>query len=189
MLHLAADFLTRELNAWLFSRTGSALGAATLTRVVSDNGRYAIPDDQLGVTLVNIEEERMLRSQLPHAAYIDGRHVMREPELKLNLYLLFAANFRNYEQGLKQLSAVLEFFQGHPVFTRERCPGLDPRIEKLALDLIGLTLEQLNQLWAFVGAKHLPSALYRVRMVSLQDAEPAAVHPPITVIGSSVEVM
>jgi hypothetical protein len=189
MLHLAADFLTRELNAWLFSRTGGALGAATLTRIVNENGRYAIPDDQLGVTLVNLEEERTLRSQLPHTAYVAGRQVMREPELKLNLYLLFAANFRNYEQGLKQLSAVLEFFQGHPVFTRERNPGLDPRIEKLALDLIGLTLEQLNQLWAFVGAKHLPSVLYRVRMLALQDAEPAAVHPPITVIGSSVEVM
>jgi hypothetical protein len=187
MLHLAADFLTRELNAWLLARTGASFGNALLTRIATETGRWAIPDDQVGVTLINVEEERMLKSQLPQASYVDGRHVLREPEIKLNLQLLFAAQFKNYEQGLKQLSYVLTFFQGHPVFTRERYPALDPRIEKLGVDLMALGFEQLNQLWAFVGAKQLPAALYRVRLVALQDDEPAAIHPPITSIGANVE--
>lgn len=189
MLHLAADFLTRELNSWLVQRTGSTFGSALLTRIATEAGRWAIPDDQVGVALVNVEEERALKSQVPVPAYLEGRQVLREPEIKLNLHLLFAANFKNYDQGLKQLSYVLTFFQGHPVFTRERYPGLDPRIEKLGVDLIGLTFEQLNQLWAFVGAKQLPAVVYRVRLVALQDDEPIMVGAPIITIDSSVEVL
>ena len=84
---------------------------------------------------------------------------------------------------------MLTFFQARPVFTRERYAGLDPRIDKLGVDLISPSFEQLNQMWAFVGAKQLPSALYRVRLVALQDAEPASIQAPITAIGSSVELM
>jgi hypothetical protein len=189
MLDLAVMFLTRELNTYLAARTGLTFGSALLSRVVTDAGKWAIPDDQIGVALVNVEEERSLRSQLPQSVYSDGRQVVLEPELKINLSLLFAANFRQYEQGLRQLSLLLTFFQAHSVFTAERYPALDPRIQRLCVDLISLSFEQLNQLWAFVGAKQLPSAIYRVRLVVLQDVEPTAIQPPITTIGSTVEAI
>jgi hypothetical protein len=189
MIHLAADFLTRELNSWLAQRTGATFGSALLTRIATDAGKWAIPDDQIGVALINVEEERAVRSQVPQPAYVEGRQVLREPEIKLNLSLLFAAHFKSYDQGLKQLSYVITFFQAHPAFTRARCPGLDPRIEKLGVDLMALGYEQLNQVWAFVGAKQLPSAVYRVRMVVLQDDQPAAVQPPVTAIGATLESM
>jgi hypothetical protein len=189
MLDVAVNFLTKELNAYLLARTGGTFGSALLSRIANDTGKWAIPDDQIGVALVSVEEERALKSQLPQVVYTDGRHVVREPELKVNLHLLFAANFKQYDQGLRQLSHLLTFFQAHTLFTRERYAGLDPRIEKLGVDLISLSFEQLNQLWAFVGAKQLPSALYRVRLVALQDAEPATIQPPITTIGSSVEAL
>ncbi|HVY04716.1 MAG TPA: DUF4255 domain-containing protein [Burkholderiales bacterium] len=189
MLDLALKFLTDELNAFLIARTGSTFGSAVATRLATDAGKWAIPDDQLGVALINIEEERAMRSQVPHATYVDGRHVVLEPEIKLNLYVLFAAYFGQYDQGLRQLSHVITFFQSHPIFTPDRYAALDPRIEKLAVDLISPTFDQLNQIWTFVGAKQLPSALYRLRMVILQDDEPGAIHPPITKIGSTVEVL
>jgi len=189
MLDVAVNFLAKELNAYLLARTGATFGSALLSRIANDAGKWAIPEDQIGVALVSVEEERALRSQLPQAVYADGRHVVLEPELKLNLHLLFAANFKQYDQGLRQLSHVLVFFQAHPVFTRERYAGLDSRIEKLGVDLLSPSFEQLNQLWAFVGAKQLPSALYRVRLVALQDIEPAAIQLPITKIGSTVETI
>ena len=189
MLHLAADFLTKTLNDWLLQRTGSPLGAAALTRIVNDAGKWAIDEDQIGVALINVEEERTVKTQVPQATYVEGRQVLREPELKLNFYLLFAAYFQNYEQALKQLSLVLTFFQSRTVFTRTRYPGLDPRIEKLGVDLMSLGYEQLNQVWTFVGAKYLPSVVYRVRLVALQDDEPSSVAPPITKIDAAVETL
>jgi hypothetical protein len=189
MIHLAADFLTKEFNAWLAQRTGAGDFGAVLTRIATDAGKWAIPDDKIGVALVNVEEERLLKSQLPQTSYVEGRHVLLEPEVKLNLHLLFAAHFKQYDAALRQLSYVLAFFQGHPLFTRERYPALDPRIAKLGVDLISLGFEQLNQLWAFIGAKQLPSAVYRVRLVALQDDAPAAIRPPITAVGGSIELL
>jgi hypothetical protein len=189
VLDLAIKFLASELNVYLLARTGGTFGSAALSRIATDAGKWAIPDDQIGVALINVEEERSLKTQLPHATQVDGRQVVLGPELKLNLHLLFAAQFRQYDQGLRQLSHVLTFFQAHPVFGRERYPALDRRIEKLGVDLISLNFEQLNQVWAFVGAKQLPSALYRVRLVALQDDEPITVGAPIIKIDSSVEAL
>jgi uncharacterized protein DUF4255 len=189
MLHLAADFLTKELNAWLLQRTGGSFGAAMLTRIATDAGKWAFDEDRVGVALINVEEERTVKTQVPQPAFVEGRQVLREPELKINFYLLFVAYFQNYQQGLKQLSLVLTFFQSRPLFTRTRYPGLDPRIEKLGVDLMSLGYEQLNQVWTFVGAKYLPSVVYRVRLVALQDDEPASVAPPITRIDAAVETL
>ena len=178
MLDVAVNFLTKELNAYLVARTGVTFGAALLSVLQTDTGKWAIPDDGIGVALVTAWRNVPSRRSCRRAIYADGHHVVLEPELKLNLNLLFAANFKQYDQGLRQLAYVLTFFQARTVFTAERYPGLDPRIEKLGVDLVSLTFEQLNQLWAFVGAKQLPSALYRVRLVALQDLEPSAVRPP-----------
>ena len=63
MLHLAAEFLRKELNGWLVQRTGSSdpFGTAVLSRIASDTGKWDIPNDRIGVALVNVEEERALR--------------------------------------------------------------------------------------------------------------------------------
>lgn len=189
MLDVALKFLQSELNSYLLVRTASSFGDVELGRPVDDAGRWAITEDHIGSSLIAIEEERMLRSQIPEPTYSNGRHVLLEPDLKLNLHILYAAYFRQYDQALKQLSYVLTFFQSHTVFTPDRNPGLDPRIEKLSVELLSLSYEQVNQVWAFLGGKYLPSAAYRVRLVALQDLEPASANPPIgeltTVIGRS----
>ena len=56
------------------------------------------------------------------------------------------------------------------------------RIERLTVELQSLGYEQINQIWAFIGGKHLPSAIYKVRMVALQDTAPSGVEQPLTEI-------
>ena len=192
MLDVAVKFLATELNAFLAARAAidsSGVGGAVVSRIGSATNGWDIPEEQILVSLINVEEERAIRPQVPQTVYLDGAHVQLEPELIVNLHLLFAVNFRDYEAALRQLAHVLTFFQARPVFTRERYPGLDPRIGRLAVDLISLTYEQLNQLWSFLGAKQLPSAVYRVRLVALQDREPMAVHPPILEVHVDTEVL
>jgi hypothetical protein len=185
MIDVALKFLVAELNGFLFARTG-AVGVADLSRVVDDTGKIAIPAASLGVALVNIDEERVLKSHLPTTVLIDGRHVLLQPELKLNLTIIIAANFTKYEDALRQLSWVLTFFQAHPGFTRDRFPNLDPRIERFAVELYSLTFDQLNQLWSCNGGRQLPSAVYRLRLVAVQDIEPAAIQPPVTEVATAV---
>lgn len=186
MLDVALTFLVKNLNAWLRSRTGSSVGEAEVSRIVDDKGAWAIKDDHLGASLINVEEERILKSHLSEPTYVNGRHVVLDPALRLNLHVLFSARFQQYDLALKYLGYVLTYFQSHLAFTPDEYPGLDPRIEKLTVELQSLSYEQLNQVWAFIGGKQLPSVMYKVRMIALQDQEPAAVMPALTRIAAGV---
>jgi hypothetical protein len=179
MLDLTFKFLAAELNTYLMARTGSDFGQAEVGRLVDDAGKWAVKEDHIGLALLSLEEERAAKGQLPEGTLLNGRYVTLEPALRLNLYLVAAAHFKQYDVGLRYLSFVLTFFQSRPLFTPERFPAIDPRIERLAVDLFSPGFEQLNQIWAFIGGKQLPSAIYRLRLVALQDLEPAAVGPPI----------
>jgi hypothetical protein len=186
MLDLALQFLHRQLDQYFTLRSGSDAVTTLLTRVVDEAGKYAFEQGHIGMSVVNIEEERSVKEHLPHYAYINGVHVVHQPELRLNLYVLFTANLKVYDEALKYLAYVMTFFQSHPSFTSESYPDLDPRIEKLIVELQSLNLEQVNQLWGFLGAKQLPGIVYKVRMIALQDGEPGAVQPPIGTITSTL---
>jgi hypothetical protein len=191
MINSVFTFLRDELNSYIAARTGivPAGGAGVqvrLTRLVDENGRYAFADDSLALSMIALDEERTFRAQVPSRSYVDGQHVVNQPELQLNMHALVAANFRQYDEALKYLALVMTFFQAHFVFTRQSHPGLNAGIEKLTVELQSLGYEQLNQIWAFVGAKQLPSAVYRVRVAVLQDREPVSVGPPILTISSAV---
>ena len=48
----------------------------------------------------------------------------------------------------------------------------DPRrteIERLVVELYSLNLEQQNHLWGYLGGKYLPSVVYKVRLVRIQE--------------------
>jgi hypothetical protein len=179
MLDVALEFLVKNVNAWLALRTGTDFGKLELSHIVDDSGKWMITKEHIGVALINVEEERVLKSQLPDTTLVNGRNVILQPELKLNLHVLFAANFTRYDQALRYIALVLTYFQAHVLFKGGEYPGLDSRIEKLSTELQSLSYEQLNQVWAVVGSKQLPSMIYKVRMVALQDREPSAIGAPI----------
>jgi len=188
MLDVAMSFLREQLQAFLVARTGGGPDArpVSLTQLVNDQGRYTIAQDSLGLTVINVEEERVFRAQLPAYAIVDGRQVLQEPEVKLNLHVLVTANFRVYEEALRYLSLVLAFFQSHHAFTADASPSLDARIGKLTAELQTLGYEQLNQVWAFVGGKQLPSVVYKIRLVVVQDQQISSVQLPVSGISTTV---
>lgn len=187
MIDVAIKFLVGQLDAYLKAREGSPVGSVVVSPIVNETGSPVI-ENAIGVALLNIEEERTTRQQLPESRLINGQRVVLEPKLQVNLLLLFAARFGDYPTALKYLSHVLTFFQAHPRFSSEESPALDEAIALLVPELQSLSYEQLNQVWASIGAKMLPSVVYKVRLVRLQDVEPTAVSPPITEISSTASV-
>src|SRR5215207_4287414 len=104
MLDVAMTFLRDQLQAFIVARRGAlggAPGVVNLTRIVNDLGRFAFAIDSLGLTVINIEEERVFKEQLPSYVSIEGRQVAREPEVRINLHVLVAANFQLYDEGLR----------------------------------------------------------------------------------------
>lgn len=186
VIDAALDFIAREVNAHLLRRTGSELGAVHVGPLVDDRGNWVVTMDTLRLTLFQIDEERALREQLPERTIVGGREVVLPPPLRLNLIVLFAGRFQQYDQALRTLSHLMAFVQARPLHTPAESPGLPAGIERLAIELLGWTPEQLNQMWACFGAKHLPSVVYRVRMVTLQDSEPIGTGAPITTIAANL---
>lgn len=187
MLDIALKFLRDELRSYIIARTGSTTVDVKLSKVVDDLGKYAFLEETIGLSLINIEEERTVKEQLPKYTASNGLHIVHEPELRLNLHVMFAANFRQYDQALMYLSHIMTYFQSHPVFITGRYPALDERIGRLVVEMQSLNYEQLNQIWASIGGKQLPCMIYKVRMVVLQDIEPEAIRRPITTIATSTE--
>lgn len=182
MIHSALQFLTHELNEYLKLRmdiSGSGEEKIFLTGVASEQG-VLIPESSLGMSLINIEEERIFKDQKATVINNDGIAEQANPEIKLNLYILISANFQSdnsesseiYVEGLKQISYVISFFQSKNVFTLENSPamaGFDPEIKKLIVELFSYSFEQLYNFWTVVGTSYLPSVLYKVRLVRFQE--------------------
>ncbi len=184
MIHTCLSFLTNELNDYLKRRTGSpTVDRVYLTSVATEGGGVVIPDKSLGVSLINIEEDRVYKDQKSTLINNNGNVERLNPEIKLNLYVLISANFQNtdaedstddYVEGLKQLSWIISFFQAKNVFTPENSPKMadfDPNLTKLVVELYSYSFEQLYNFWSVVGAKYLPSVLYKIRILTFQERE------------------
>jgi len=177
MIDKALKFLTEEMNIYLDLQNGGNLGdqLIVLTNVANDSGGWAIPSQKLGVSLINIEEEKVFKEQQTNFRNPDGEFEQYNPEIKLNLYMLVCANFVSengddkYEQGLKQLSRVVSCFQGKNVFTPDNSPAMDPDMKKLIVELYSYSFEQQYNFWTILGAKYLPSVLYKVRLLAYQE--------------------
>ena len=94
----------------------------------------------------------------------------QNPGININLYVLFSAYSPHYETALGIVSDVLGFFQAKSLFNHSNTPGLDRNIEKVIADLYTLSFEQQNYIWSIMGAKYLPSVMYKLRMFSVDEA-------------------
>lgn len=180
MIDVSLKFLADEANAYLQRRLDSDFGKIELGPLVDDKGSWVATQNTLRLTLFQIEEERHARTQIPQQVLVNGHNVALPPPLAINLVILFSASFTTYTEGLRLLSLLLTFFQSHPLFTPAEHPGMPAGVDRLALELINYGPEQANQMWACLGAKHLPSVVYRLRMLLIQDVEPLATGTPVS---------
>ncbi len=175
MIDQTLKFLADEINLYLAQQPGLSLGDASL--VLGNASRIFDTDPNSGdnnlqnraiISLVNVEEDRISRSHEPFTRTITGVEYA-EPPVFLNLYVLFVVNMRNHEAATRWLSAIIRFFQHQSVFTPLSHPALNPAIPQLSAAMQSLSFEQANQLWSTLGGKYLPSVLYKIRQISVDE--------------------
>lgn len=181
MLHDVLLLLRDSVNGHISACSGIESSQTDQGRVsFVGNESLENPDFKLGsvsLLLVNVEQEFSLRTGDPYRVAIsDGNTLRTQPPIHLNLYVLFVARFKDYERSLSTLSLILQFFQNHRVFDHETAPALNPRIEKIVMELLTLPFAELQNIWSLLRAAYLPSLLYKARMVAYhdEDALPAA---------------
>jgi len=172
--------LRDQLNSYLRSALPGGDVDAAEERVQLIDGEKTDPVEfhanAITLLLVNIQQETSLRTTDPYLrSPPDGSLRKLQPEIPLNLYVLFVARYKAYEQGLNQLAMVIRFFQTHRALDHDNTPTLSPLIDKLLLEMVTLPLTEQNEIWSALRTNYHPSVLFRVRMVVLRDAEGAAV--------------
>lgn len=174
MIQDTLAFLGQEVNSYLSLK----LGPTTLERVVLGNIAKATDAEGASnlqgvavLSLVNVEEDRISKQQENYRKTPEGVRY-QEPPVFVNLYILISVNKSEYEDSLHWLSLIIQYFQHKSVFTPEQYPQLESRgIEKIVVELHTLNFEQINHLWGTLGGKYLPSVLYKVKQVTLDENE------------------
>jgi hypothetical protein len=180
MIHEALKFLAAQLNEYLIAKLDPETEEDFVIRkrLVTSTGNEINDRNKVVCQLVNVEEERTGKAQMPLAPPIGSGFPMRNPELKLNLCVMFTAispddnnvnveDDYEYEMSLKMLSYVIQFFQYRHYFTTENSPALPASIGTLIMELYPISLESQNYLWASLGAKYRPSVVYKARLITI----------------------
>ena len=182
MIDQTMKFLLGELNRYLGARYPTSADLAVLEDIVQDTGIGGEEtENKLVLTLVNIEREAAAANTAQMYRRTDtGAKRIPQP-LNLNLVFMVAANFpENYQDSLKVLSSGIAFFQSSPVFTQQSNPALPDELDKLSVEWCELDLQASHNLWTVLGGRYRPSAIYRARMLIVDDAFIGADVPIIT---------
>jgi hypothetical protein len=194
MIDNALKFVAAEVNRYVVRKINPKDDPSITKLVVlgnitkaQDNDNTPNPNNPVAgkavMSLVNIEEDRISKSP-QNFVKVNDKVEYRNPKIFLNLYCLFAVANSSYDTALQQLSLIIQFFQYKNVLNHQNSPAasepkLDPRIDKLVFDLHSLNFEQVNHLWGTLGGKYLPSVLYKVRLVTIEDDTPQMQADPI----------
>ena len=188
----AGKLLLRELRAFLVAENGGEGNVAPDGPDFAVLGNIAMADvsdlnptisERVVISFVNDAEEAAFKNA-PHSERSGNGTRYRNAPKYLNLFVLFSANYADYETALRRLSQVVTFFQGKQVFTHRDSPAQDsvddPFMEmKLIMELFALSFEQVNYLWASLGGKQMPFVLYKVRLVRIESERTAGDAPLI----------
>jgi len=198
VIRTALEFVQSSLDAFIVEREQDASypkGSVDLKSIVHPNGTIDITDtSHVTIMLVGVDEERR-EGKRPQYIPTDGNQFLRlNAPVEIDLYLLFVASNKDYQTALRDLSDVLAFFQANPVFDATKFPALnatvtDPGkkpwqlITRLSFTLQSLTFEQLNNLWAMLGSKYIPSVVYRVKLLTIFETRSQEKAPAIVELG------
>ena len=113
--------------------------------------------------LANIQSETVAASYNSAKPVGNGVYGVVQPPIYINLFVVVAANFTRYEEGLDAISRSISFFQQNPTFDHENAPGLDRSIQRLTVQMCNLDSTELSHLVGLAGIRYLPLVMYKIR--------------------------
>jgi len=169
------QIIAREVSEFIdaSSEIPSGKKSVVLHKPNSVSGEFNLPDNAISLSLLNIEEELSSKTSMPQKRVENRKVYTQNPAVNINLQIIFIANFANdYINELNYITKVIEFFQQKTAFTPQNTKGLDAfKIDKLSFKLNTLALNEQGNVWGLLGGKYMPSIVYRVGLIPIQDEE------------------
>ena len=167
MIQHIVSTISNQLDEFLRNELNLSEEMVVVSSLVDVKGNVSMQiENKICVFVQNIEEEKLIKN-----GGFQTRAGM-PPPMYINLYVVFAANFPdpNYAESLRFISLIIEFFQGRNIFDRSNTPMMSSNIEKVSLEFINLDFQELNNLWSLIGAKYIPSVLYKLKMLTFNQS-------------------
>lgn len=185
MIDKSLEFIRGRLNEHIKKKFELTQDKVRLSAIMKQNGNVdpEFVNDSVFIMLINVQEEPAIQSPTKYLNPENIEFSSVNPDMNINLVMLVIVNFTHYAEALKFLTAVIGFFQSQPVFSSENSAGFNLEgISKIRVRFVSQTQEQQNHLWGTLGAKYMPSAMYRVRLLKIQENEIRERTPQITTI-------
>lgn len=171
MINEVLKYITSQLDDFLKRKYNSHENRVQLGTILDQSG--AIPEEnknKMIVSLVNLEHETNTQS-MKNGMTVGNKFYQSQPPLSFNLNVLFAGLFNQYEESLKFLSDTIYYFQAKPLFNAQNSPDLDERVFQITLEVLKLNSNETYNLWSSMGAKYVPSIVFKIRILTFQANE------------------
>ena len=186
MIYESLTCLAEEMNNFFKSKLKITEDKVIVSAIVNQDGSVAVQgDNKVVITLVNTTKDIGVKRDLSISTAVVGNAA--KPiclQLSILLSCYFSAN--NYAEALRFLSFVISFLQTKNVFDHSNTPQLDDAIDKLVFEMESYDPDKLSNMWATLGAKYMPSILYRARIIILDATVVREYRPAVTGISAGI---
>ena len=171
------------LNIFFKTRLRTNEDKAVISGIVNQDGSVALlEENKVLITLVNLEKEPTTVGPKK-----DGKQ-----RVHINFYLLFSCYFSNanYIEAIKFLSFTMNYLNDNSSLDISEGGGIKSTSSfglKVQIEIESLTVDQNSNLWSAVGAKYMPSALYKIRMIPLDSNSLTEFRPSAAVLSSNTK--
>ena len=172
MIHNILPVICNEINIFLKNEIGLEEDKILVSNILNQDGSLAFEgSNKLICTLINLEEVNLTGSGRMETPLASGGFTSGFKKINVELTTMFSAHFSgaNYLEALKMISLVLTFFQRKAKFTPANTPLLSDNIEEIEVEHLSQELSELTGLWTMMGAKYMPSLLFKIKGVAFTD--------------------
>jgi hypothetical protein len=172
MIAKALTFISNFLNKEIKMNYGIDENRVVVSSLINPDGTVSDNiENKIIISVINLEHETTVKSLNNYVSGNSNNYGKVAPPVYLNIYLLVSANYDsgNYLEALKMLSSVIGIFQSNTYFTKQLNPEMPAPLNKLTFEIYNLPINELSHIWSGIGAKYVPSILYKVRMITMQE--------------------
>lgn len=173
MISEALQYTSKTLNQFLKNKFGLSDSIVVVNKVIAQNGTVPIENsNKVILSLIHVEQETTKSFYRKNVQMDDGNYENKPLDERYNLYLLVTPNFEDYNEALKFLNSVIQFFQINGVMNSSTSSVIPKGIKRLEFEFEkGDGYLQMHNLWSALGAKYQPSIIYKLRLITIASDE------------------
>lgn len=181
MMDTALQFTASSVDQFIRNKFDLDESQVLLNNIIEADGSTPKSNqNKLVISLINIVQETNKQYYNRNQRLPNGGFSNTQPSERYNLDILLSASFDDYQESLKFLNAGILFFQTYPAVESTSFSNLPEGIDRLEFDIEKTSFFEIHNLWSAMGAKYMPSVIYRMRLVTISSDNTTGFTPPVT---------